>query len=50
MPEAAHPYYVLSPHVAIDFASPAGPNPPVDENSVKASLAITFILFILIHV
>jgi len=35
LPEAAHPYYVLSPHVGIDFASPAGPNPPVDENSVK---------------
>jgi hypothetical protein len=39
LPEAAHPYYVLSPHVAIDFASPAGPNPPVDENSVKASVS-----------
>jgi len=35
LPEAAHPYYVLAPHVAIDFASPAGPNPPVDEKSVK---------------
>jgi hypothetical protein len=37
LPEAAHPYYVLAPHVKIDFASPAGPNPPVDEYSVKAS-------------
>jgi len=35
LPEAAHPYYVLAPHVKIDFASPAGPNPPVDEYSVK---------------
>ncbi|KAG2013718.1 hypothetical protein CC2G_010597 [Coprinopsis cinerea AmutBmut pab1-1] len=36
LPEAAHPYYVLAPHVQIDFASPAGPNPPIDEGSVKA--------------
>ncbi|KAJ7498977.1 ThiJ/PfpI [Mycena latifolia] len=35
LPEAAHPYYVLAPHASIDFASPAGPNPPVDEGSVK---------------
>ncbi|KAJ7704808.1 ThiJ/PfpI, partial [Mycena rosella] len=35
LPEAAHPYYVLSPHASIDFASPAGPNPPVDPESVK---------------
>ncbi|KIM90727.1 hypothetical protein PILCRDRAFT_994 [Piloderma croceum F 1598] len=35
LPEAAHPYYVLSPTHAIDFASPAGPNPEVDEGSVK---------------
>ncbi|KAJ7095332.1 ThiJ/PfpI [Mycena belliarum] len=35
LPEAAHPYYILAPHVSIDFASPAGPNPPVDEGSVK---------------
>ncbi|KAK2466169.1 hypothetical protein APHAL10511_001811 [Amanita phalloides] len=35
LPEAAHPYYVLSPHANIDFASPAGPNPPVDEKSVQ---------------
>ncbi|EJD48484.1 class I glutamine amidotransferase-like protein [Auricularia subglabra TFB-10046 SS5] len=27
--EAAHPYYVLAPHFAIDFAAPKGPNPPV---------------------
>ncbi|KAJ7041496.1 ThiJ/PfpI [Mycena alexandri] len=36
LPEAAHPYYILSPHATIDFASPAGPNPPLDEDSVKA--------------
>jgi len=36
LPEAAHPYYVLSPHHTIDFASPAGPNPPVDEFSVQS--------------
>ncbi|KAF8812390.1 ThiJ/PfpI [Phlegmacium glaucopus] len=36
LPEAAHPYYVLSPHVTIDFASPAGPHPPVDKGSVTA--------------
>ncbi|CAK5275573.1 unnamed protein product [Mycena citricolor] len=35
LPEAAHPYYILSPHATIDFASPAGPNPPIDEYSVK---------------
>jgi len=35
--EAAHPYKVLSPKYSIDFASPAGPNPPVDEFSVKTS-------------
>ncbi|TDL29515.1 class I glutamine amidotransferase-like protein [Rickenella mellea] len=35
LPEAAHPYYVLSPHHDIDFAAPAGPNPPVDPGSVK---------------
>ncbi|KAL1668046.1 class I glutamine amidotransferase-like protein [Schizophyllum commune] len=26
----AHPYYVLAPHFDIDFAAPAGPNPPLD--------------------
>ncbi|KAK0468241.1 ThiJ/PfpI [Desarmillaria tabescens] len=36
LPEAAHPYYTLAPHVSIDFASPKGPNPPVDKGSVEA--------------
>ncbi|KAF8058533.1 ThiJ/PfpI [Lyophyllum atratum] len=35
LPEAAHPYYVLAPHFSIDFASPNGPNPPIDEGSIK---------------
>ncbi|THH13283.1 hypothetical protein EW146_g6912 [Bondarzewia mesenterica] len=35
LPEAAHPYYVLAPHFKIDFASPAGANPPVDPASVE---------------
>ncbi|KAJ6500939.1 class I glutamine amidotransferase-like protein [Mycena sanguinolenta] len=35
LPEAAHPYYILAPHATIDFASPAGPNPPISEVSVK---------------
>ncbi|KAF7986982.1 hypothetical protein HWV62_47 [Athelia sp. TMB] len=35
LPEAAHPYYVLAPTHEIDFAAPNGPNPPVDEGSVK---------------
>ncbi|KAI3612513.1 hypothetical protein WG66_009882 [Moniliophthora roreri] len=35
LPEAAHPYYVLAPHFKIDFASPKGANPPLDESSVK---------------
>ncbi|THG97419.1 hypothetical protein EW145_g7618 [Phellinidium pouzarii] len=35
LPEAAHPYYVLSKSCDIDFAAPAGPNPPVDEASVQ---------------
>ncbi|KIY73706.1 class I glutamine amidotransferase-like protein [Cylindrobasidium torrendii FP15055 ss-10] len=35
LPEAAHPYYILAPHVNITFASPKGANPPVDEGSVK---------------
>ncbi|KAK7057615.1 class I glutamine amidotransferase-like protein [Favolaschia claudopus] len=35
LPEAAHPYYVLAPHATIDFASPKGPNPPIDESSIK---------------
>jgi putative intracellular protease/amidase len=37
LPEAAHPYYVLSPHFPIDFAAPGGPNPPVDPYSVEFS-------------
>ncbi|KAG8947076.1 hypothetical protein FRC00_009309, partial [Tulasnella sp. 408] len=35
LPEAAHPYYLLSPHYDIDFAAPAGPNPPLDQASVE---------------
>jgi len=37
LPEAAHPFNVLAaaPGVEIDFAAPKGPNPPVDEGSVK---------------
>ncbi|QRV90970.1 chaperone protein HSP31 [Ceratobasidium sp. AG-Ba] len=35
LPEAAHPYYVLSGKHTIDFAAPKGPNPEVDEGSVK---------------
>lgn len=35
LPEAAHPYYVLAPHATIEFASPKGPNPPLDPASVK---------------
>ncbi|KAH9853675.1 class I glutamine amidotransferase-like protein [Lenzites betulinus] len=35
LPEGAHPYYVLSSKYQIDFASPNGPNPPVDEGSVQ---------------
>jgi len=36
LPEAAHPYHVLSSHADIDFASLTGPNPPVDPESVKS--------------
>ncbi|KAI1786694.1 class I glutamine amidotransferase-like protein [Ganoderma leucocontextum] len=36
LPEAAHPYYVLSGKYHLDFASPKGPNPTVDEYSVQA--------------
>ncbi|KAL0949773.1 hypothetical protein HGRIS_009812 [Hohenbuehelia grisea] len=36
LPEAAHPYYILAPHFTIDFAAPAGPNPPLDQGSVEA--------------
>ncbi|QRV90971.1 chaperone protein HSP31 [Ceratobasidium sp. AG-Ba] len=35
LPEAAHPYYVLNETHSIDFAAPKGPNPEVDEGSVK---------------
>ncbi|CAE6421867.1 unnamed protein product [Rhizoctonia solani] len=35
LPEAAHPYYVLHNKVKIDFAAPNGPNPEVDQDSVK---------------
>ncbi|RXW25226.1 hypothetical protein EST38_g570 [Candolleomyces aberdarensis] len=35
LPEAAHPYYVLAPHANIDFAAPAGPNPPLDDVSIQ---------------
>ncbi|CUA75727.1 hypothetical protein RSOLAG22IIIB_06034 [Rhizoctonia solani] len=35
--EAAHPYYFLQGKAEIDFASPKGPNPPVDTGSVKLS-------------
>jgi len=35
LPEAAHPYYVFSPHFPIDFAAPDGPNPPLDPKSVE---------------
>ncbi|KAF9263462.1 hypothetical protein L218DRAFT_959014 [Marasmius fiardii PR-910] len=35
LPEAAHPYYTLAPKFTIYFASPKGPNPPADEDSVK---------------
>ncbi|KAI0774096.1 ThiJ/PfpI [Fomes fomentarius] len=35
LPEAAHPYYVLAPKYDIDFASPKGPNPPLDPASIE---------------
>jgi len=35
LPEAAHPYYILSPHYTIDSASPLGGAVPVDQDSVK---------------
>ncbi|KAJ7935156.1 class I glutamine amidotransferase-like protein [Mycena leptocephala] len=35
LPEAAHPYYILSPHASIDFASPNGEDPPVDQRGVE---------------
>ncbi|TFY82345.1 hypothetical protein EWM64_g1666 [Hericium alpestre] len=33
LPEAAHPYYTLAPQFEIDFAAPAGLNPPLDPGS-----------------
>ncbi|KDR68123.1 hypothetical protein GALMADRAFT_78961 [Galerina marginata CBS 339.88] len=37
LPEAAHPYYILAPHVGtIDFAAPKGANPPIAEESVQS--------------
>lgn len=33
-------FIVLSSHVDIDFAAPAGPNPPVDESSIKVSPSV----------
>ena len=35
LPEAAHPYYILAPHATIDFASPQGPNSPLDPASIE---------------
>jgi len=35
LPEAAQPYYTLYDHADIDFASPKGPNPPLDQGSVQ---------------
>ncbi|KAF9534873.1 class I glutamine amidotransferase-like protein [Crepidotus variabilis] len=35
LPEAAHPYYSIIPHAHIDFATPKGANPPVDQISVQ---------------
>jgi len=37
LPEAAHPYYTFAEAgFDVDFTSPKGPNPPVDEYSVQA--------------
>ncbi|KAG8944779.1 hypothetical protein FRC04_001517 [Tulasnella sp. 424] len=35
LPEAAQPYYTLLPHFHITFASPLGPNPPIDQGSAE---------------
>ncbi|CUS15670.1 unnamed protein product [Tuber aestivum] len=35
LPEFAHPYHVLSPHVTISVASPAGGEAPLDPSSVE---------------
>ena len=45
LPEAAHPYYVLAPYAKIDFAAPAGPNPPVDKGSVEVR-SVVLLLFV----
>lgn len=37
LPEFAHPYEVLSPHVSITIASPAGGAAPLDPSSVEAT-------------
>ncbi|KAH0605951.1 uncharacterized protein H6S33_004408 [Morchella sextelata] len=36
LPEMAHPYHVLKPHVSITVASPAGGEAPLDQGSVEA--------------
>ncbi|KZV65088.1 class I glutamine amidotransferase-like protein, partial [Peniophora sp. CONT] len=36
LPEAAHPYYsFVEAGFSVDFASPEGPNPPIDESSIE---------------
>ena len=35
LPEAAHPYYILASDFEIEFAAPAGANPPIDPSSVQ---------------
>jgi len=37
LPEAAHPYYTITKYATVDFAAPEGPNPPIDEGSIKVS-------------
>jgi len=37
LPEFAHPYAILSPHVSISVASPRGGEAPLDPGSVEAS-------------
>ncbi|PMD47676.1 putative chaperone protein HSP31 [Hyaloscypha variabilis F] len=36
LPEFAHPYYVLAPHVKLTIASPKGGHAPLDPGSVEA--------------
>ena len=31
---------VLIPHAEVDFAAPAGPNPPIDESSVEVCTSL----------